>query len=311
MSAPVPGNRPMTSMEWLMLLTLSAVWGGSFFFNGIAVKEVPTFTIVTARVGLAAVVLWLVLGLCRTPLPRDPRVWVAFFVMGFLNNVVPFSLIVWGQGHIASGVAAILNATTPLFTVLVAHLSTPDEKLSRARLAGVLAGLAGVAAMIGGGAVTTLGLDLTAQLACLAAALSYAFAGVFGRRFRVMGVSPMVTATGQVTASSLMLLPAMMMIDHPWALPMPSGAAILALAGIAVLSTAFAYFLYFRILATAGATNLLLVTFLIPVSAIILGVTVLGETLQTRHLLGMLLIGSGLAAIDGRVWRAFRRLAGK
>jgi drug/metabolite transporter (DMT)-like permease len=300
----------MTPAEWMMLLTLSAVWGGSFFFNGIAVKEVPTFTIVAARVTLAAAILWLVLGVTRVPLPRDRRVWAAFFGMGLLNNVAPFFLIVWGQGHIASGVASILNATTPLFTVVVAHLFTPDEKMSGARLAGVVAGLAGVAVMIGGGAMATLGVDLVAQLACLAAALSYAFAGVYGRRFRVMGVPPMVTATGQVTASSLMLLPAVMLVDHPWTLPMPSGPAVLALVGIAVLSTAFAYSLYFRILATAGATNLLLVTFLIPVSAILLGVTLLGETLQPRHLAGMGLIGIGLAAIDGRIWRRFRRLAG-
>lgn len=191
--------------------------------------------------------------------------------MGFLNNVVPFCLIVWGQSHIASGVASILNATTPLFTVVVAHMLTSDEKMTGNRLIGVVVGFVGVAIMIGGQALSSLGLGVVAQLACLAGAISYAFAGVFGRRFKNMGVTPMQTAAGQVTASSVMLIPVMLVVDQPWTLPVPSFAAVAALLGVAALSTALAYVLYFRILSTAGATNLLLVTFLIPVSAIILG----------------------------------------
>jgi len=190
--------------------------------------------------------------------------------------------------------------------VLVAHVCTGDEKLTGLRLIGVSSGMGGVAVMIGGSAGSTLGAELPAQLAVLAAAFSYALAGVFGRRFRAMGVPPMATATGQVTASSLLLIPAMLWIDRPWMLAMPSGVAIAALVGVALLSTALAYVLYFRILATAGATNLLLVTFLIPVSAILLGVLVLGETLRTKHLIGMALIGLGLAAIDGRLWHGRR-----
>jgi drug/metabolite transporter (DMT)-like permease len=227
--------------------------------------------------------------------------------MGVLNNVVPFTLIVWGQSHIASGVASILNATTPLFTVLVAHVLTAEERLTSARIAGVVLGLIGVAVMVGEAAIAALGVDVLAQLACLAAALSYAFAGIYGRRFKAMGVTPIATAAGQVTASSALLLPIMLLVDQPWTLPMPSMTAILALIGVAALSTALAYILYFRILATAGATNLLLVTFLIPVSAILLGVLVLGETLALKHVIGMALISLGLAAIDGRLWRALRR----
>ena len=229
--------------------------------------------------------------------------WAAFFGMGFLNNVVPFGLIVWSQAHIASGVASILNATTPLFTVVLAHLFTGDEKMTPGRLIGVCIGLAGVAVMIGGDALRTLGLDLAAQLACMAAALSYAFAGVFGRRFRRLGVAPMATATGQVIASSVILLPVMLVVDRPWTLPLPSTPTIGALIGVAALSTALGYVLYFRILATAGATNLLLVPLLIPVSAVFLGVAVLGEVVLWKHLVGMALITAGLAAIDGRPWR--------
>lgn len=297
-------NHAMTRAEWAMLVALSVLWGGSFFFNGIAVRELPVFTVVVLRVALAALALWAVLRLTGAAMPRSASVWAAFFAMGFLNNVVPFTLIVWGQSHIASGVASILNATTPLFTVLVAQAFTGDEKLSGLRLIGVLSGMGGVAVMIGGGAWSSLGAELPAQLAVLAAALSYALAGVFGRRFRAMGVAPMATATGQVTASSLLLIPLMLWIDRPWTLAMPSAAALAALLGVALLSTALAYVLYFRILATAGATNLLLVTFLIPISSILLGVLVLDETLRTGHLIGMMLIGVGLAAIDGRPFRA-------
>ena len=197
-------------------------------------------------------------------LPTSRRVWGAFFVMGFLNNVVPFSLIAWGQSHIASGVASILNATTPLFTVVIAHVLTKDEKMTVTRLLGVIVGLVGVALMIGTDVLQSLGVNILAQLAILAAAISYAFAGVFGRHFRGMGLSPMAAATGQVMASSIMLLPIMLAVDKPWTLPVPSLATIGALVGVAILSTALAYILYFRILETAGATNLLLVTFLIP-----------------------------------------------
>ena len=296
-------SRPMTAREWVMLLTLSVVWGGSFFFNEIAVRQLPVFTVVVCRVALAAVILLAVLRLTGQRLPRGSTVWAAFFGMGMLNNVIPFSLIVAGQQHVASGVASILNAATPLFGVIFAHLLTQDEKLTRGKLAGVVVGFLGVAVMIGPDAISGLGGHLGAQMMILAGAASYAFAGIFGRRFKAMGVSPMATATGQVIASSVILLPLVLMIDRPWTLPAPGWDAIAALIGVAAISTAFAYFLYFRILATAGATNLLLVTFLIPISAILLGTAFLSEALLPRQMAGMALIGLGLSLIDGRLWR--------
>jgi drug/metabolite transporter (DMT)-like permease len=296
----------MTALEWTMLLALATVWGGSFFFNAIAVQELPVFTVVVSRVALAAIILLMIMWLRGERLPRDRRVWVAFLGMGFLNNVIPFSLIVWGQQHIASGVASILNASTPLFTVVFAHILTSDESMTKGKFTGVLVGFAGVAVMIGMDALREFGTGIVAQLLCLGGAISYAFAGIYGRRFRTMGISPMSTATGQVVASSMILMPIMMLVDQPWTLPVPSLTAIGALIGVAAISTALAYVLYFRILATAGATNLLLVTFLIPVSAILLGTLFLGESLFARHFVGMALIGIGLAAIDGRLWRAAR-----
>lgn len=304
MSSPAAANRPMTPREWAMLAALAAVWGGSFFFNGLAVRELPVLTVVLSRVALAAAILLVLLRLRGERMPRDGRAWTAFLGMGLLNNAIPFSLIVWGQSHIASGLASILNAAAPLFTVILAHVLTGDERMTGGRFSGVLIGFAGVAAMIGTDALRDLGVQVAAQAMCLAGAVSYAVAGIYGRRFRTMGISPICTAAGQVVMSSLILLPLVLVIDRPWTLPAPSPTAIGALVGVAAISTALAYVLYFRILATAGATNLLLVTFLIPVSAILLGTLFLGEVLLPRHVAGMALIGLGLAAIDGRPWQA-------
>jgi drug/metabolite transporter (DMT)-like permease len=240
-------------------------------------------------------------------MPRDARSWAAFCGMGILNNMIPVCLIVWGQTHIASGLASILNATTPLFGVVVAHLLTADEKMTGNRLLGVIVGFAGVAYMIGFDALRDLGTNVLAQLAVLGAALSYSFAGIYGRRFRQMGMAPLLPAAGQVTASSVLMLPIALLVDHPWTLAAPSMETWMALFGLALLSTAVAYVLFFRILATAGATNLMLVTFLIPVSAILLGAAILGEQLQAKHLIGMAMIAIGLAAIDGRLFSLGRK----
>lgn len=296
-----PTTPRMAALEWAMLIALSVLWGGSFLFVGIAVKELPPFTIVLLRVGIAAAMLHLVLRVFGIALPRGLAAWRAFFGMGLLNNAIPFSLIVWGQTHIASGLASILNATTPIFTVLLAHLLTSDEPLTWPRIAGTLCGFCGIIVLIGPEALHGIGGDVLAQLAVLAAALSYACAGLFGRRFKRMGVAPIATAAGQVTASMLLLLPMALIVDRPWTLAIPSPQVWLAVAGLALLSTALAYVLFFRILESAGAVNLLLVTFLIPPSAILLGVAVLNEALHPTDLMGMALIGVGLAAIDGRL----------
>lgn len=308
MAHKLKSSSPVMSVrEWTMLLALATLWGGSFFFNAVGVRELPSFTLVWLRVSVAAAALILALRALGQPLPRSLRIWAAFFGMALLNNVVPFVLIVWGQHRIASGLASILNATTPLFTVLVAHFVTQDEKLTRLKMAGLVTGFAGVVFMIGPDILTGLRAGGLAQLACLAAALSYALAGIFGRRFRRWGVAPLVTAAGQTSASTLILLPLMLLVDRPWTLSAPHASTWGAVAGIGLLSTALAYVLYFRILATAGATNLLLVTFLIPVSAILLGVLVLGENLLVRQIIGMAVIALGLACIDGRLFQALAR----
>jgi len=293
----------MSRAEWAMLIALSILWGGSFFFVEVAVATLPTLTIVALRVGLAAPVLWAVVALTGRALPRTAHDWGQLAIMGVLNNVLPFTLIVTGQQQIASGLASILNATTPLFAVIFAGLFLMDERFTAPRVLGVALGFLGTVVLIGPGAILNAGNHLGAQLACLGGAVSYALAGVFGRRFRRMGIDPVVVAAAQVTTASLFLIPAAMLIDRPFALPLPDARVVAAVVALAVLSTALAYILYFRILATAGATNILLVTFLIPVSAILLGTLVLGEALAPTQIAGMALIGAGLLAIDGRVWR--------
>ena len=292
------GASRMGPVEWGLLILLSILWGGSFFFAEVALAELPPFTVVLGRVGIAALALLALVYATGRRMPAGWAPWGAFFAMGFLNNLIPFSLIVWGQTQIASGLASILNATTPLFTVVLAHLLTGDERMTRNRVAGVVFGLVGVTVMIGPEALAGLGLHVVAQLAVLAAALAYAVAGIYGRRFR--DTPPLVTAAGQVTASTVLMLPLALVAERPWTLAAPGLTTWGAVIGIAVLSTAAAYVIYFRILRAAGATNLLLVTFMIPVSAILLGVTILGEHLTPGQIAGMALIGLGLAAIDGR-----------
>jgi drug/metabolite transporter (DMT)-like permease len=291
----------MTALEWTALVALALLWGGSFFFGKVAVAALPPLTVALSRVAIAALVLAVAGMIARVPLPRTRQVWLSFIAMGLLNNVIPMSLILWGQTEIASGLAAILNATTPLFTVIVAHWLTNDEKLSAGKIAGLMLGIAGVAVMLGPGALAHLDRTVVAELACLGAALSYALAGVFGRRFRRLGVPAPTAAFGQLAASSMLLIPIALVIDAPWRLPAPSPGVWGALLGLAVFSTAVAYIIYFRLLASAGATNLLLVTLLIPPAAILLGAVFLGERLMPIHFAGLALIAAGLAAIDGRV----------
>ena len=294
-----PVNTIMNRREWAMLVTLSVLWGGSFFFAEIALESLPPLTIVTLRVGLAAITLWLVVLALKLPIPNSTPIWIAFLTMGLLNNVLPFSLIVWGQSQISSGLAAILNATAPLFGVIVAGILLRDESATPIKLTGVFVGFAGVIVMMDLSSIATS--SLLAQLAILAAALSYACASVYGRRFKATGLNPILVAAGQVTGSTLLLLPIALWVDgndHYANVPTQVWAAIISLA---VFSTAAAYILYFKLLASAGATNILLVTLLVPVSTILLGWLFLKESLQTSHIIGMEMIALGLSAIDERL----------
>lgn len=291
----------MSAANWLTLTILSILWGGSFLFVELALEGLPVLTIVWLRVTGAAALLALWLGLIGPGFPKGRRNWGALGVMGLLNNAVPFTLLVMAQGQITGGLASILNATTPLWTVLVAHVFTQDERITKAKALGLALGFAGVLVIAGAGSAAS----LWAVAACLGAALSYGFAGVWGRRFKAMGLAPLQVAFGMLASAALILLPLWGAIDRPWAMGLPAARPLAAVAALAVLSTALAYILYFRLLAQAGAVMLSLVTFLIPASAIGLGVVVLGEPVLPRHLAGLVLILLGLLAMDGRIakWR--------
>lgn len=295
-AAPAMGRQ-----AWILLWMLALLWGGSFFFVGVAVREWPPLMIVLARVGLAAIALWAVLAVLRLPLRRDGPALRAHLGMGVLNNAIPFVLIVWAQGHLPSGVAAIFNATTPLWGVVLAHAMSA-ERATAPRLAGVLTGFAGVAVMVGMDPLTA---PWPAVCAMLIATFAYGLAGLWGRRFKALGIPPIAAAAGQTSASTLLLLPLVLWFNPPWLLPLPSLAVAAALAGLALLSTALAYLLYFRILDLAGPVNLLLVTLIIPVVAIALGAAFLGERLGVQHLAGVALIAAGFALIDGRLLGKF------
>jgi drug/metabolite transporter (DMT)-like permease len=299
--APMAIDRMMGGRDWAILAFLSVLWGGSFFFIGVAVREVSPFTFVLVRVALAAAALWAFLLIRRMPVRLPREALGAMLVLALLNNAVPFSLFAWSQTQIASGLASILNATTPIWGVIAAHLFTRDERITPAKLAGVLLGFGGVALMVGADLLGEIGSGLAAQLACLAATFCYALAGVWARRFKAMGVAPATVATGQLTATALVMLPVALIVDQPWLRPAPSAQAWTAIAGLALLGTALAYILYFRLIESAGATNALLVTLLIPPTAILLGWLFLGERLEPRDLAGLALIALGLAAIDGRL----------
>jgi drug/metabolite transporter (DMT)-like permease len=291
----------MNGSDWLIMLVLAVIWGGAFFFIGVAVRHVPPLTYVWLRVTIAAVAMWVFVKARGQRLGLPRQVWGSIVLLAILNNALPFTLFGWGQTHIASGLASILNATTPIWGVLVAHFFTADERMTPRKIAGVLLGFGGVATMIGPSLLSEIGSSALAQLACVGAALSYAFAGVWARRFKRLGISPLSITTGQLTAAAIVMLPVSMLAEHPWTRELPPVSAWAAIGALAVLCTAFGYVLYFKLIDGAGATNAMLVTLLVPPVAILLGGTFLGETLAPQDFAGLALIALGLAAIDGRL----------
>lgn len=296
-------NRVMGSREWSLILILAILWGGSFFFIGVTVREMTPLTIVLCRVAIAATVLLIVVHARGERMPKSPSVWGVFFVMGALNNLIPFSLIIWSQTHIESSLASILNATTPIFSVILTHFLTREERMTGNRIAGVLIGWLGVTVLIGVDALRDFGIDALSRIAVLGASLSYACAAIFGRRFR--GMSVRVVAAGMLMSSTIMMAPLALLIERPWHLS-PGYITLLALFALATISSALAYLIYFHVLAVSGPTNILLVTFLVPITAILLGYLVLGERLGWNAFAGMGMVFLGLMAIDGRLIRLLK-----
>jgi drug/metabolite transporter (DMT)-like permease len=302
---------PMTPRVWGMLVLLSVVWGASFYLAAVALTGFPPLTIVFGRVAIAALVLVLLCRALGLALPRGQAAWFAVAGMGLLNNAVPFTLIIAGQQFIPSGLAAVVNAATPVFAVLAAHALARDEPATAAKLAGAATGLLGVAILAGPAAFQTVMADggaaeLLGILLCLGACLSYGLSGVWSRRIARVGLAPIPTAAGQCIASSLIVLPLAVLWDQPWTLPAPPIEAVLAVIAFGLFPTALAYVLFYWILARAGATNTMLVTLLVPVTALLVGTLVLDETLAPRHFAGMAVIALGLLVMDGRILARFR-----
>ncbi|MFC7536396.1 DMT family transporter [Sphingomonas sp. GCM10030256] len=297
----------MGRTEWAMLLGLALVWGCAFMFIKVAVASFPPVTYVWLRIAMAALTALVILKVSGKRLPLSFSLWASVGVLALLNNVIPFLLFGWGQKHIASGLAAILQATTPIFGVVAAHFLTADERITSARLGGVLVGFAGVSIMIGPQLAGDGGNQLVAQLACLLASLLYALAGIHARRFKRLGVGPLELTTAQFIAGTAILTPVALLVDRPW-LGLPTAfAAWGAVAVLAVVCSALAYVIFFRLIERAGATNSLLVTLLVPPVALVAGALAFGERFGASQIAGLFLIGAGLAAIDGRLLAAVRR----
>ncbi|MGI9200875.1 MAG: DMT family transporter [Woeseiaceae bacterium] len=293
----------MGSAEWSRLVLLSMLWGSAFFLVEIALLSFSPLLLIAVRFSMATLLVWLIVFAKGYALPRNASAWLAFLGSGLLNNVIPLILIVWSQTVITAGLAAILTAATPIIGVALAGLGLRDEPITRPKIAGTTLGLIGVGILVGPAAWAGLGINLLAQLAVLGAAVSFAFAGVYGRRFGTMGIHPMVAAAGQLLVSSTIMIPLALCFEDIAVLHSTRASAWAAVAALAIFSTALAYVIYFDLLERAGAVNLLLVNLLLPVTAILLGFIFLDEKLSTWQFAGMAVIWLSLAILDGRLWR--------
>ncbi len=294
-----PDHQNVSLTAWMLLALLALVWGGSYLSNRVALEQVPVFTTVAFRVGGASLALWIYVALRRLPVPLTPRLALAFLGMGILNNVIPFSLIVWGQQHIPSGLAGILNAATAVFSVLLAALIFADERLTLNKGVGVLIGFLGVVIVVGLQTLGTVNIASLGQIAMIGAAVSYALSSSFAK-ITLRGLRPEVSAAGMLTGASSVMVPLALMTDG-WPTLNYSGASWGALAYLALMSSAFAYVIFYRILTLAGAGNLQLVTLLVGPVAVVLGALVYGESLALNEYAGFAVIAFGLLIIDGRL----------
>jgi drug/metabolite transporter (DMT)-like permease len=307
--SPATGFR-MATRDWLMLLLCSVCWGSAYTFNKLIIPEIAPLTITAGRLAIACVFLTALVRLSGHVLPPFGRAWLPFFVFTLFSNVIPFVMVLKGQKETASGLAAVLGATTPLFLIILAHLFTTDERMEPRKLAGVLVGIIGVAVVMGADALAGWSTALGAKLLLVAASVLYAIGAVYSKR--LVGHPPLVIAAMQMTCGLLISAPMALLIDQPWTQAMPSQRALLALAGTAIIGSSFAAVTYFHVLRRAGATNAMFVTLLVPVTPILLGGMLYGERLLLRELAGATIIAAALLIIDGRLtdmlWARYRIL---
>lgn len=308
MSASSDINHSMTLGQWATLLLIALFWGGAFFFVAVAVHELPPMTLGAIRILIGGLVLLTILYLSGRRLPWRADVWRWFMIVAFVNSVAPLFLLSWAQKTIGGGLASIITAMTPLLVLFVAHVMTHDENLSGRRLAGTFIGFAGVVVMIGLDMKIRFDMTIVAQLAAVLASVCFAFGTVLARRFRSLNIEPLTATTGFILVSGLQFLVLAIVLDRPWSLPAPSMPAILSAIAAGFISTALGQFLFFRLLAKTGASNVSLVAVLTPISAILLGWIVLGERLLSYQIAGMVVIALGILIVDGRLFAAlFKR----
>lgn len=296
----------MNLQNWALLILLATIWGGSFLFGRIIVAEMPPLTLVFWRVFLGGLALYIYLYFYPSNFKITPRHWLMFAIMGVLNNIIPFALIFYGQLEIGAGLASIINAMTPICTLLIAHFATQDEKIVKHKFFGIVICFGGVALLIGVPNLENISGTFLAQISVLGATISYGCASVYGRRFA--NIPPLETSKGQLCMSTIIMLPIVLFVDKIWQLEVPSLTVIFCILALALVCTAFAYLLFFTILARAGAVNVSLVTLLVPISSILLGTTILGESLTLSQFVAMFIILGGLLIVDGRPLKLLKKL---
>jgi drug/metabolite transporter (DMT)-like permease len=303
--SPRSENHTMTAGEWSLLLLLSVIWGGSFPFMKVAVRDIEPMTLIFLRISIGALVLVPALRLQGGRLPRDPASWKRLFIMAFFNNVIPFNLIAWGLQHIDSSFGSILNATTPIFSVILVQILTRSDRLTVNRAAGVLIGWVGVAALLGLDSLSSGGSHLGGQLAILGASCSYALGAIYSRR-TAASATPAAVSAGVLSAAAVQAFIAALIFEG---IPetLPSASSLLAVAGLGVLCTGGAYLIYYRLLNAAGPTNVLLVTFLVPVTSVLLSVLMLNEQFSLDRIIGSAILFLGLITLDGRLFHRLRK----
>ncbi|AYG59398.1 DMT family transporter [Rhizobium jaguaris] len=283
-----------TTTELMLLLMLATFWGASYTFIRIGVATIPPITLITARTLIAGSILFAVVRWRGLALPRDPAIWRRFLIQACLNSVIPFTLIAWAERTVDAGLATILNSTTPIFTFLLAAILFRNELVTARKLFGIAMGLTGICFIIGFDALNGFGQQLPAQLAVVAASICYAGAALFGRNFKHL--DPMMPAVGSLLCGAVMLIPVSLLVDRPWTLT-PAFPSIIALLALAVLSTALAFSIYFRLIQTLGPIGTTAQGYLRVPIGVTIGVVFLGEPVTPTAGIGLVCVIVGVMAM--------------
>jgi drug/metabolite transporter (DMT)-like permease len=297
-----------TNWVWIPYLTLALVWGTSYLWIKIGLESLPPLTLIAGRLTLGALFVAIVVAVAREPLPREPRQYATLLVMSVINIVIPFLLITLGEQSIDSALASILNATVPLFVIVIAPLFLPEERVTAAKIAGLALGFAGVVLLVAPGLTSGLGTSVPAELMLVGSSVSYAFGNVFARR-NVRGMAPMIPALFQVGFAAAITVPLALLIDHPWADVHPAPIAFLAVAWLGFLGSGLAYLCFFTVLRHWGSTRTSTSSYLLPVVGITAGALVLGEAVTGNRIVGTALIVAGIAIVSSP--GLLRRLLGR